>query len=100
MTHEPNAALADAALLVAGLLIVRHLLLAAFGRTRWAGWTARWLRRLTVVAILVPALRLASLAVGDDGHRALLVTAALAIVAGGALLLILDHWLAARVRAA
>ena len=98
--HEPNAALGDAALLVTGLLIARQTLLIGFGRARWAAWLARWLRRLAVVATLVPALRLISLAIGEAQHETLLARAALAILAGGALLLALDHWLANRWRPA
>ncbi len=90
MTHEPNAALIDAAALVAGLLLARYALLITLGRFAWAMWIARWLRRGVVVAILIPALRLASLALGAGERQALLVIAAIGIAAAGVLVLLLD----------
>ena len=98
--HEPNAALADAAALVAGLLVARYALLILLGRHRWAAWLARWLRRGVIAALLVPVLRLASLAAGGGERQALLVVAALGIVVAGVLVLLIDGVLTARPRPA
>jgi TRAP-type mannitol/chloroaromatic compound transport system permease large subunit len=98
VTSEPNAALIDAAVLVFGLLAIRHLLLARLGRRRWAHWIARWLRRGAIVGIIVPSLRLMTLAVHADEGVAVLWGAALAILVLGGLVIFFDamlalHWM-------
>lgn len=96
MIHEPNASLADAAALIAGLLLARHLLLLCFGGRRPTEWAARWLRRGVVVAGLVPALRLFALASQYPPGGTRILLAGLAIMGGGALLLVADHLLTRR----
>ncbi|OAN65430.1 hypothetical protein [Sphingomonas sp. TDK1] len=94
MTPEPNAALIDAGALVAALFAVRLALLWRSDGTGWRGWAARWLRRGIWAALLVPALRLGTLA-GAGGERApLMIAAMIALLATGALLALVDTMLA------
>jgi hypothetical protein len=94
MNPEPNAALVDAGALVAALFAARLLLLWWRGGAGWCGWAARWLRRGMWVALLVPVLRLATLA-GAGGDRVPLMLAAMvALLAAGALLTLVDVALA------
>jgi hypothetical protein len=90
-TPEPNAALIDAAALVAGLFLVRYVLLLVFPNRRWAGWIARWARRLVGAAAIVPALRLFTLPVVRGGDGAVMWFAGTGILAAGLALLVLDQ---------
>lgn len=94
MTPEPNAALIDAGALVTALFAARLALLWLSGGDGWRGWVARWLRRGMWAALLVPALRLATLAVAGGARAPLLVAAMIALLAAGALLALVDAMLA------
>lgn len=93
MNPEPNAALIDAGALVTALFAARLALLWWSGGIGWRGWAARWLRRGVWVALLVPALRLATLVVAGDERAPLLVAAMVALLAAGALLALVDAML-------
>lgn len=94
MTPEPNAALIDAGALVTALFAARLAVLWRSGGDGWRGWVARWLRRGMWAALLVPALRLATLAVAGGERMPLLVAAMVALLAAGALLALVDVMLA------
>lgn len=93
MNPEPNAALIDAGALVTALFAARLALLWWGGGLGWRGWAARWLRRGMWAALLVPALRLATL-VGAGGERMpVMLAAMIALPAAGMLLALLDAML-------
>ncbi len=94
MTPEPNAALIDAGALVTALFAARLALLWRSGGTGWRGWAARWLRRGVWVALLVPALRLATLAMAGGERAPVMVAAMTALLAAGALLALVEAMLA------
>ncbi|MFZ5748065.1 MAG: hypothetical protein ACOY45_10490 [Pseudomonadota bacterium] len=100
MTPEPIAALGDTLTLTLALLLLRQLLLAVPVRAgRWhriARFGAVWARRLVIVALLLPVLRLVSIAVARPDIAAPVAGLALLIVAAGGMLLVADDWIAAR----
>ncbi|WP_084583730.1 hypothetical protein [Sphingomonas azotifigens] len=95
MTPEPNAALIDAGALVTALFAARLALLWWRGGTGWRGWAARWLRRGVGAALLVPALRLATLAAAGGERVPVMIAAIVALLAAGALLALVDAMLVA-----
>ncbi|WP_448662189.1 hypothetical protein ACG3SL_16155 [Sphingomonas sp. CJ20] len=88
-------ALVDAGVLATALFVARAAALWLGGGRGFGGWAARWLRRGVVVALLVPALRLGTLAAQGNALPPLLGSAAL-LLALGLLLAMLDRALAAR----
>lgn len=94
MNPEPNAALIDAGVLVTALFVARLLLLRWRGGLGWRGWAARWLRRGMWAALLVPALRLVTLAAAGGERVPLMLAATVALLAAGALLALVDTMLA------
>jgi hypothetical protein len=103
VSPEPNAALIDAGALVGALFAARIAVLWLAPPGVVTRWAARWLRRGVMAALLVPALRLLTLAIGGGDRVPLLVAACVAILASGVALALLDEgmtdWLAARRRA-
>lgn len=99
MNPEPNAALIDAGAVVAALFLARLVALRLGGGQGWTGWIARWLRRGVAAALLVPALRLVALAMQSGDRAPLLVAAAIAILAAGGMLALLDDLLVGSIRA-
>ncbi|NLS25295.1 hypothetical protein S2M10_02580 [Sphingomonas sp. S2M10] len=90
MNPEPNAALIDAGMLVTVLFAARLVLLAWGGHAGWRGWAARWLRRGAAAGLLVPVLRLGTLAAAGGARTPLLIAALTALLAAGALLALID----------
>ena len=89
---QPVIALGDTLTLTAILLGARYLLLVLAGSRGWAKWIALWLRRIMIAAVLLPVARLAEIAVARPAIAGILAGVAVAILAAGALALVLDRW--------
>jgi hypothetical protein len=83
----------DTVMLAAILLGGRYLILSALGASGWAGWTARWLRRLALVSVLLLGLRLFTIAAYRPDIAGIVSAIAAAILLAGVLLMVADHWI-------
>jgi hypothetical protein len=90
---QPIAVLGDTVMFTALVLGLRYLILATLGAAGRAGWAARWLRRIALVAVLLLGLRLASIATMRPDIAGVVWSIAAAVLLAGAALMVADHWI-------
>lgn len=88
---QPIAVFGDTVMIVAALFAGRYLIVALRGETRWGKIAASWMRRIAVVAVILLVLRLISIAVIRPEIAVPVLWVALAILAAGAAILIIDR---------
>ncbi|MDF7775147.1 hypothetical protein P1X14_07805 [Sphingomonas sp. AOB5] len=92
-TLQPIAVFGDTLMLVAALMAARYAIVALRGELGWWGWSATWLRRVSAVAVLILALRLASIAAARPEIAGQVSGFALVTLLAGAALIAADHWI-------
>jgi len=88
---QPIAVFGDTVTIVTALFAARVVLVAFRGEARWAGFAAKWMRRIAVVAMTLLVLRLISIAVARPEIAAPILWVTVAILAASAAVLMVDH---------
>ncbi|MCW3836619.1 hypothetical protein ACFQ1E_09645 [Sphingomonas canadensis] len=89
----PVAVLGDTLTFTVALFAARYLLLWRLGHMPRARWAARWVRRIAVVVILLPVLRLFSLTGMRPEAAGQLWGLGLMLLGAGGLALVADAWI-------
>lgn len=88
---QPIAVFGDTVTFVVALFAARYLVVALLGEAGWAGFVARWARRIAVVAMILLVLRLASIAVARPEIAVPILWVILSIVAATGAALMADN---------
>ena len=87
---QPIIAFGDTVTLVAALFAARYLTVALWGEGGWAGFVARWSRRVAAMAMILLVLRLISIAMGRPEIAAPVLWVTVSILAASAAVLMAD----------
>ncbi|MCW3846217.1 hypothetical protein OF829_03130 [Sphingomonas sp. LB-2] len=87
---QPIVAFGDSVMLITALFAARYLVVALAGEAGWAGFAVRWARRIAVVAMILLALRLISIAVGRPEIATPVLWVTVSILAASAAVLMVD----------
>jgi phosphatidylglycerophosphate synthase len=87
---QPIVAFGDTVTLVAALFAVRYLVVTVWGERGWAGFAARWSRRIAVMAMILLVLRLISIAMGRPEIAAPILWVTVSILASSGAVLMAD----------